>query len=784
MNFMFESMTSEEIENRKSQLTSDIEYAKIVHAFESNSMMHDLRLRDIEQKIILENCSLDEVADLYAAERDLYMEATDGILSKFFAWLSNIIKAIFGIKENIKVDDAEKADMIDLPIDVKALNSGASKFSQKLKSFTSIKDDKGNINWGAVVFDGILGIGTITGVSALVKAVRKPTKISKGDAETVVTELDKTAKEIASDAEKVTKQLPADGQKASADATKEIVSAIKDAVTTIKNALGQNPSSGDSSNTNTADKSNNTNDDSSDEDNNDAGNNNDNKSKKEEPAKDDPKGRYDAAVAEITRKCRIEGRTAFCSDQVFKNLVTDRREQIKKELRKDGVSAADKKFYVDFGKFLESLRRDPNGGGVRPFSRIEGRTTEEEVSLNLKKQCEIDENGNVGIDAKELKEVIGYYQDLQKKYPNSNDPYNKAAVEALRQLSSMKPGKNRNNGAADDGSVNTGAVDYAIKQLNAKKISVNRGGKTVDLYASRKTESDSRDIVAKHKDVLSKAEKQFNKMNKGDSNYEEQKAKVARLRAEQSELDKILKISASNNSWGDGSDGRDEYGNKLNSEQAMSEVKRDFAIKIDKNTGKASTTLQETGKSSYESELKKLKSALSTETDEAKKAFISKKIAIAEKYRSECYNTSTPAPAGNSTADNNKIFRVALNYVNGICRRSKGLIQKGRVGVQNDVSFHFGKEVDKLRGRKKDAGQKALAKFWANEKALIAKYIADGNDYEKQVMAKVNDILDGKETHQNGTPYVKSNPDWLKADTTPDTAFVDKTFNGRTPMKA
>ena len=94
MNFIYEGMSPEELAAKRAELESELMAAQFEHEFESVQMMHELRLKDIEKQIILENCSIEKVADLYANEEDLYTEAEEGLINKFFNWLLNIVKAI------------------------------------------------------------------------------------------------------------------------------------------------------------------------------------------------------------------------------------------------------------------------------------------------------------------------------------------------------------------------------------------------------------------------------------------------------------------------------------------------------------------------------------------------------------------------------------------------------------------------------------------------------------------------------------------------------------------
>jgi hypothetical protein len=179
MNFIYEGMSPEELAAKRAELESELMAAQFEHEFESVQMMHELRLKDIEKQIILENCSIEKVADLYANEEDVYTEAEEGLIQKVFNILRGIIDAIFGITRT-KVDPAEKNDQIELDVDIKTLNSGSKKVLDALRNLTSIKDpNTGKLNFGAIVFDGIAALAAVKGVSGLISAVKKKVTLSK-----------------------------------------------------------------------------------------------------------------------------------------------------------------------------------------------------------------------------------------------------------------------------------------------------------------------------------------------------------------------------------------------------------------------------------------------------------------------------------------------------------------------------------------------------------------------------------------------------------------------------
>lgn len=440
MNFIYEGMSPEELAAKRAELESELMTAQFEHEFESVQMMHELRLKDIEKQIILENCSIEKVADLYANEEDLYTEAEGGILTKFFNWLSNIIKAIFGVTQTIKVDPAEKDETIELGVDVKALNAGSKSILQNLRDLTKIRDENGKLNLGAIVIDSIAAIGAVKGIGAFISAVKKKTKLTKGEAKTEADQLAKASADIRAELERINNTIKEDGEKKDITQLTSLVKVIESSVKEIKEKIGMSESSEKKSD-DTAD----TGDNGESNDNNTGSNGaddeepqNGNKPTKAEKKKqkesekgaitaDDksksPDERVDLIVNEIKSHLRMDGNIARCSEAEFKKHYTDRiallQAMISDKKAYPETDEADRRVYRTVLSRLKSIQADHGSdkqGSFKPFSMPGGKMSTKEVAiLNAKNQAGYDPDTNtISITRNEQLALCAYYDQFTR----------------------------------------------------------------------------------------------------------------------------------------------------------------------------------------------------------------------------------------------------------------------------------------------------------------------------------------------------------------------------------
>jgi len=439
MNFIYEGMSPEELAAKRAELESELMAAQFEHEFESVQMMHELRLKDIEKQIILENCSIEKVADLYANEEDLYTEAEGGILTKFFNWLSGIIKAIFGVTGSIKVDPAEKDETIELGVDVKALNAGSKSILQNLRDLTKIRDANGKLNLGAIVIDSIAAIGAVKGIGAFISAVKKKSKLTKGEAKTEADQLAKASADIRAELERINNTIKEDGNKKDITQLTSLVKVIESTVTEIKEKIGIPDNKDESKPANSSDNG------VKDEPSSNGGNDGKNDAAKDDGKKDDSQ-----------KNGNNGGSTAEVKPSSFPNIVHDKSlsegervdkivNSVKANLHFDDHNI-DRSKDVDFNRYksgainkLKKMANEPrnyppremaiinaaieeiekikheagdNGkAGTIPFSDNQSMDSHELAIMNLKKQIGYDHDTKT---AKASKEEIEAYNDYYR----------------------------------------------------------------------------------------------------------------------------------------------------------------------------------------------------------------------------------------------------------------------------------------------------------------------------------------------------------------------------------
>ena len=521
MNFIYEGMSPEELAAKKAELESELMAAQFEHEFESVQMMHELRLKDIEKQIILENCSIEKVADLYANEEDLYTEAEGGILTKFFNWLSNIIKAIFGVTQTIKVDPAEKDETIELGVDVKALNAGSKSILQNLRDLTKIRDANGKLNLSAIVIDSIAAIGAIKGIGAFISAVKKKTKLTKGEAKTEADQLAKASADIRAELERINNTIKEDGEKKDITQLTSLVKVIESTVNEIKEKIGI-PDSKDGSkpaesqSPNDSGKSNNGGSNSESQEGKSQGNNSDNgntgsgsndgsggngnggkpakKGKKVKGPRglinDDPSlsksERVESIINGLKPHLHIgDDGVLRCSDADKKKYLDDVMNELNAMASNNEYEPDDQEVYKVAAKRLETLgkRHKPAADGsadVEPFKMNAGIKSHRELALiNLKKQVGYDpDEDTVTCTQEELDKYRTYYNNLETTRTWGDKTYDPGSIQvkAFSACASFLRHAKVQSSANDN--ADTGAVKGELQKIIERDLDLyNRNGK-------------------------------------------------------------------------------------------------------------------------------------------------------------------------------------------------------------------------------------------------------------------------------------------------------------------
>ena len=519
MNFIYEGMSPEELAAKRAELESELMAAQFEHEFESVQMMHELRLKDIEKQIILENCSIEKVADLYANEEDVYTEAEEGLIQKVFNILRGIIDAIFGITRT-KVDPAEKNDQIELDVDIKTLNSGSKKVLDALRNLTSIKDpNTGKLNFGAIVFDGIAALAAVKGVSGLISAVKKKVTLSKAEAESEADELTKTTKQINEQLGRVRDSMKdnADLVAGAVNGVTPLLSEVRDTLNKVEKALGKPQSSNDSnqtdggnsnggnqSNPNGKTQGNNSgNDDSGNGSagSNDGGSGNGGNGGK--PVKngkkvkgprglinDDPSlsksERVESIINGLKPHLRIgDDGVLRCSDADKKKYLDDVVNELNVMASDNRLEPDDQEVYKVAADRLKKLgdKHKPAADGsadVEPFKMNAGIKSHRELALiNLKKQVGFDpDDDTVTCTQEELDKYRTYYNNLETTRTWGDTTYDPGSIQvkAFSACASFLRHAKVQSGANDN--ANTGAAKSELQKIIERDLDLyNRNGK-------------------------------------------------------------------------------------------------------------------------------------------------------------------------------------------------------------------------------------------------------------------------------------------------------------------
>jgi len=519
MNFIYEGMSPEEIAAKRAELESELMAAQFEHEFESVQMMHELRLKDIEKQIILENCSIEKVADLYANEEDVYTEAEEGLIQKVFNILRGIIDAIFGITRT-KVDPAEKNDQIELDVDIKTLNSGSKKVLDALRNLTSIKDpNTGELNFSAIVFDGIAALAAVKGVSGLISAVKKKVTLSKAEAESEADELTKTAKQINEQLGSVRDRMKdnADLVAGAVNGVTPLLSEVRDTLNKVEKALGKPQSSNDSNqtdggNSNGGNQSNQNgkpqgnNSGNGDSGNGNAGSNdggsgnggNGGKPVKNGKKVKGPKGlihddpslskseRVESIINGLKPHLRIgDDGVLRCSDADKKKYLDDVMHELNAMASDNTYKPDDQEVFKVAANRLKKLgtKHKPAADGsadVEPFKMNAGIKSHRELALiNLKKQVGFDPDDNtVTCTQEELDKYRTYYNNLETTRTWGDTTYDQGSIQfkafsaCATFLRRAKVQSNANDNA------DTGAVKGELQKIIERDLDLyNRNGK-------------------------------------------------------------------------------------------------------------------------------------------------------------------------------------------------------------------------------------------------------------------------------------------------------------------
>lgn len=139
--------------------TSNLIMSKLNYEFDMMFMEHRQNLANIEYQAICENCSDDDIAQMYLEEADATQEKSKGILTRIIDAIKNLFKKIkefiFSSKDKKPKDPNEK---ITLPEDPDALTRETKGVLARIKGFLSgkketIKDEalKGTVSGACTV---------------------------------------------------------------------------------------------------------------------------------------------------------------------------------------------------------------------------------------------------------------------------------------------------------------------------------------------------------------------------------------------------------------------------------------------------------------------------------------------------------------------------------------------------------------------------------------------------------------------------------------------------------
>ena len=770
MNFMFEGMSEAELNERKNDIQSELEYAKITHAFESNYAMHELRLGDIEQRIILENMSLDDATALYENENEVFSEAVGDIVKKFFDWLAGIIKAIFGIKNSVEVPEEQRSTTIDLPIDPKAANAGAKSFISKIKQWTSVKDETGKLKPSAIVFDGILGLGAITGISAFIKAVNKPTKMTAGEAKAEADELAKNADEIAKVGKSVVEKLDEKDQKDATDSIGSFEKFVRDALQKIMDKLPGNKKSedgesktdnggkketpnADNNDSNDGNESDNTDDENKDDGKTDDDTNNDssdkgskeNKTDKPERPSNDIEGRFSDRKKALIDKIDIDGKNkAHCSIDMYQKYVTDEITKLEKANKSGELSRDDINLNKKTIGWLKTISRDSKGGQVT-HQTLKNKRVDEEVEINLKKHCKLDEDGNAHVSKDKIKEVMGYYQNMIDNTSPSDRNYQVATI-AIKRLQKMKSvdrdeseGEDLNGRLTDD--VITTIRNQSNSEVNSKlhvnKVSRPGGGTDLKVTVTKEEAEKYLKTCQNQLTEIKNSEAKLKKEKPNDYKEDKRYKEILRKRiAAETKVNRTSFLINHNKDWSgtntvgsSSSDGKDinrkiVMGNEKDTRGNMK------GFDISETDGKYTTSLTQ---SQFDKKIKGLEQAAAKEKDPTTKANIEEQIRIAKSFKEHIFTNNGNA----NSKDNSNLESKAISFMkNELYATSKA--------TKGGTTWEIGNAIDNINSNKalqtkyKNIYIEALYKIKLLEGSIPG---VDSNNFDKELAKKLTNII-------------------------------------------
>ena len=168
MSFLYEYMTSDELEFAREQAEFENEGLKLEHALTMANMRHEIRLSNIEVDSYVNEYTEDSLTEMYTKEMAIYMEETGNILQRIGEFIKKIFSKIFSRHKELEAnDDGDPQKVISLPFDPNAANNILNSIKSILNKFNPIKD--GNVDIKTILGDAGIA-GTAIGAAVAIKS--------------------------------------------------------------------------------------------------------------------------------------------------------------------------------------------------------------------------------------------------------------------------------------------------------------------------------------------------------------------------------------------------------------------------------------------------------------------------------------------------------------------------------------------------------------------------------------------------------------------------------------
>ena len=182
MSYLYEYMSTDELEIAKEDAIIENASMKFDHAIKCLVMEHAIRISNIDTEALVQEYTNDDLEAMYTAEMAVFTEGVKELWEKFKKFIASLVAKITGKKAPVNVPPAEEKEKVELEYDPKEVEIILDKVGNTMKKIVDIKKEDGSgidpkklgSRLGITIGAGVLGVG------AVFLASKKKTTVEKG----------------------------------------------------------------------------------------------------------------------------------------------------------------------------------------------------------------------------------------------------------------------------------------------------------------------------------------------------------------------------------------------------------------------------------------------------------------------------------------------------------------------------------------------------------------------------------------------------------------------------